>query len=139
MKKKIYKKFFVTKIIASELVSLNCLYLEMHTFHREPMCWWAIPRFCMSIREIFPTQLTWQWSINMVKVLWRRFQKGLGRSSFRSNYLKFNLDFKNAVKNGEKVFSFWSNCIWIGIVKLSLLRTEYLPWASNVLRSSAKI
>ena len=38
MKEKIDKNFFVTKIIASELVSLNCLYLEMDTFHRESMC-----------------------------------------------------------------------------------------------------
>ena len=30
-------------------------------------------------------------------------------------------------------------CIWIGIVKLSLLRREYLSSAANVLTSRAKI
>ena len=38
MQEKIEKNVFVTKIIASELVSLNCLYLEQDTFHRQPMC-----------------------------------------------------------------------------------------------------
>ena len=33
MKQKIEKNFFVSKIIASELVSLNCLYQEQDTFH----------------------------------------------------------------------------------------------------------
>ena len=28
---------------------------------------------------------------------------------------------KKKGKNGEKVFCFWDNCIWIGDVKLSLL------------------
>ena len=35
---KIQKKFFVSEIIASELVSLNCLYEEEDTCHRQPMC-----------------------------------------------------------------------------------------------------
>ena len=50
--------------------------------------------------------------------------QNLWRSSFDSKYLKFNLDFKNAEKNSEKVFSFWDNCIWIGIFKLFLRRTR---------------
>ena len=58
---------------------------------------------------------------------------------FFSKCLKFKLDFKNAAKNWEKVFCFWDNCIWIGIVKLSLLRTGYFSSAANVLRSSPKI
>ena len=33
----IEKKFFVSQIIASVLVSLNCLYEEQDTFHRQPM------------------------------------------------------------------------------------------------------
>ena len=39
----------------------------------------------------------------------------------------------------KKFFCFWDICIWIGIVKLSLLRTGYLSSASNVLTSSPKI
>ena len=52
---------------------------------------------------------------------------------------KFNLDFKNAAQNWEKMFCFWGNCIRIDIVKVSLLRTGYLKSASNVLTSSPKI
>ena len=51
----------------------------------------------------------------------------------------FNLDFERAAKNWEKVFCFWDNCIWIGIVKLSLLRTGYFSSVANVLTSSSKI
>ena len=52
---------------------------------------------------------------------------------------KFQMDSKNAAKSSEKVFCFWENCIWIGIVKLSLLRTGYFSSAANVLTSSPKI
>ena len=47
--------------------------------------------------------------------------------------------FKNAAKNWEIDFSFLDNYIWIGIVKLSLLRTGYFSSAANVLTSSPKI
>ena len=39
----------------------------------------------------------------------------------------------------EKKFFFWDNCIWTGIVKLSLLRTVYISSAANVLATSPKI
>ena len=51
---------------------------------------------------------------------------------------KFNLAFKNGASNWENVFSFWDNCIWIGCLKVSLLRREYLLWAVNVWRNSLK-
>ena len=54
-------------------------------------------------------------------------------------HLKFELNFKKSAQNREKEFSFWDNCIWIGIVKLSLLRTGYFSSAANVLTSSPKI
>ena len=38
MQQKIPKMFFVSEIIASELVSLNILYYELDSFHRQPMC-----------------------------------------------------------------------------------------------------
>ena len=38
MEQKIPKKFFVSEIIGSELVSLNIIYYEQDTFHRQPMC-----------------------------------------------------------------------------------------------------
>ena len=39
----------------------------------------------------------------------------------------------------KSFFSFWENSIWIGCVKLSLLRCEYLSSAVNVLTNSFKI
>ena len=59
--------------------------------------------------------------------------------SSASKYLKYKVDFKNPAENWEKVFCFWYNCIWIGIVKLSLLRTGYFSSAANKLTSSSKI
>ena len=58
---------------------------------------------------------------------------------FFFKYLKFQLDFKNAARNSENVFCWLNNCMLIGIVKLSLLRTGYFSSAANVLRSSPKI
>ena len=42
-------------------------------------------------------------------------------------------------KNGVKAFSFFVNCIWIGCVKLSLLRGETLWPAVNGFTNSPKI
>ena len=61
------------------------------------------------------------------------------RVIFFWKYLKLNLDFKNAVRNSEKNFCFIGNCIWIGIINLSPLRTEYLSSADNVLTWNPKI
>ena len=112
--------------------------------------------------------------MNMIKVLWCRFQQCLGTftmllvgkssktgfldiylttfseyviskiqhlwgSSFWSKCSTFKLDFKNPPKNSKTDFCFCDNCIWIGIVKLSLLTTGYFLWAANVLKSSPKI
>ena len=38
MQEKIEKHFCVSDVIQSELVSLNCLYEEQVTFHRQQMC-----------------------------------------------------------------------------------------------------
>ena len=38
MQQKIEKRIFVSEVIASELVSLNCPYEEQDNFHRQPMC-----------------------------------------------------------------------------------------------------
>ena len=65
--------------------------------------------------------------------------QNLSTSSFFSKYLKVNLDFRNEEKNSEKVFSFSHNCTWIGIVKLSLLRTGYFSLGANVLKRSQNI
>ena len=65
--------------------------------------------------------------------------QNLWTSSFLSKCSKFHLDFKNAVKNWQKVLCFWDNCIWIGIVKLSLLRRGYFSSPANGLTRSPNI
>ena len=40
--------------------------------------------------------------------------------------------------NSDKVSCFWDNSIWIGFVKLSLLRREYLSRAVNALTNTFK-
>ena len=51
----------------------------------------------------------------------------------------FNMDFENARKNWENDFRFQDNCVRSGCVKLSLLRTEYLSSAVNVLTNNYKV
>ena len=65
-------------------------------------------------------------------------QKLWGSSFFRKGS-KIQIDFKNSARSWEQLFRFSDNCIWIGIVKLSLLRTGYFPLVVNVLKSSPKI
>ena len=60
------------------------------------------------------------------------------RVFFFQNIQNFNADFKKAEENFKKFSCFWENCIWIGIVKLSLLRTGYLLLAANVSTSSPR-
>ena len=122
--------------------------------------------------RLFETQLTWQWSMNMLKVLWCWFQErfctftmllvegssetGLfrhlsdrvfGGRNFRNTksmsviiFLKISKIYSRFEKCSKKlrksVFFFWDNCIWIGIVEFSLLRTGYFSSAANVLTSS---
>ena len=77
--------------------------------------------------------LTTIWDSVILKI------QNLWGSSFTLKYLKFKLDLKKAAKNWEKGFCFWDNCVWIIIVKLSLLRTGHSSSAANVLTSSPKI
>ena len=57
MQQKIEQKFFVFKIIASELVTVNCLYSAQDTFHQQKMCWEAVTGHGMSIRETFSNSI----------------------------------------------------------------------------------
>ena len=43
------------------------------------------------------------------------------------------------MKNWEKVFTLWVNEIWVGYIKLRLLRREYLSSTAKVLTNSLKI
>ena len=60
-------------------------------------------------------------------------------SSLFSKCSKFDIEIKNADESWQKCCYFLGNCIWIGSVKLSLLRSEYLSWVANVLRDNPKI
>ena len=124
MQSKIERTFFVSEIIVSELVLLNYLYEE-----RLP-CYSSKGPLKRDFLGIYLTKFS-DWLSLKIQNLWR--------SSFASKNLKFNLHFKNAAESCRKLFSFSDNCIWIGIVKLSLLRTGYTSSAANVLRSSLKI
>ena len=53
MQQKIQKKFFLFETIASELVTLNCLYKEENTCNRHSVCWERLLRFSMSLTETF--------------------------------------------------------------------------------------
>ena len=111
--------------------------------------------------------------MNMMRVLWCRFQQCLGRfttllveqssqtrlfkhlsshvfgvhnfgnkkgmkviSCFHT--FKISDRFRKCNKNREQAFCSWDNCIWIGIVELSLLITGYFSSAGNVLTSSPR-
>ena len=57
---------------------------------------------------------------------------------FRKRWI-ISAKFQKCSEKSENLFCFWDNWMWIGIVKLSLLRTRYFHWAANVLTSSTKI
>ena len=63
----------------------------------------------------------------------------LGYSSFFSKCSKFHANFRNAIKNPQKVFCFWDNRVWTCCAKLCTLQREYLLSAVNVLTNSLKI
>ena len=101
------------------------------------------PDLPYQLEMFFRTQFPCQWPINMIKVLWCRFQQCLGtftillvEASSETGLFRHLSDYVFGVR---KIFSFWDNCIWIGIVKLSLLRTGYFSSVANVLTSSPKI
>ena len=65
--------------------------------------------------------------------------QNLWASWFLSKYSKFHLYFINELKNWQKVLCFSDNSIWIGIVKLYLLKTGHFSSPANVLESRPKI
>ena len=52
--KKFGKYYFLSEIIASEDVAINCLCEEENTCHWQSMCQQTVLRFCISPRETFP-------------------------------------------------------------------------------------
>ena len=49
MQRKIEKKPFISEIIVSELVALNCLYKDYNTCHRRSMCEQTVLTFCLAL------------------------------------------------------------------------------------------
>ena len=119
-------------------------FFQLHWFGSDEWIWlrwsltylnsaWARLPFCLSKdplkRDFLDVYLT-TFSESVISEI-----HNLWGSCFCSKRSKFQLDFKKATKIREKVFSFWDNCIWIGIVKVSLLRTGYFSLTVNVLRN----
>ena len=137
------------------------------------MCWQAIPRLCMSIRETLSNSIDLAGISQYGKGALMQISKGLGTfvmvlfegssetELFRhlSDYVfqlgnfentksmrvifffkisKLSCRFQKCSQKLWKRFSFPDNCIWIGIIKLSLLRTGYPSSPANVLTSSPK-
>ena len=65
--------------------------------------------------------------------------QNLWRSPFFVKMSKITFTFQNFSKKLTKILRFWDNCIWIRIVKFSLLRTGYFSSAANVLTSSLRM
>ena len=97
---------------------------------------WALLPCCLSMGKVKRDF----WDIYMTTFLESVISEieNLWGWSFFPKYLKYKLDFKNVAKNWENHFCFGDNCIGIGIVKLSLLRTGHFSSAANVLTSSPK-
>ena len=98
---------------------------------------WARLSYCLwkhnvkqNFLDIYLTTFS-EFVISKIQNLWE--------SSLFSKCSKFKLDLENRAKNGEKLLCSWDNCIWICIVKLSLLRTGYFSSATYVLTSSPNI
>ena len=98
---------------------------------------WARLPYCLSkhhlkrdFLDIYLTTFS-KFVTSKKKIIWGSY--------FFSKSLKFNLDFKNAANYSEKVFCFWDNCIWLGIVKLSLWRTRWFSSTAIVFTSSPMI
>ena len=50
---KMQKKSFLSEIIASEDVAINCLHWEENTCHRQPICQRTVLRLCVSLTQTF--------------------------------------------------------------------------------------
>ena len=77
-KKKMPKMFFVSEIIASENVAINCLCSEDNTSHRQCMRYQAVLRFYIWFRETFSTWIVFTGIKKYGKVLSFRFQQRFG-------------------------------------------------------------
>ena len=59
--------FFVSEIIATEDVAVNCLYKWVNTCDRQLMSWQTLLKFCISLRETSPNWIVFAVSIKFDK------------------------------------------------------------------------
>ena len=59
--------FFVSEIIATEDVAVNCLYKWVNTCYRQLMSWQTLLKFCISLRETSPNWIVFAVSIKFDK------------------------------------------------------------------------
>ena len=86
------------------------------------------------------------WKRTFETFIWARLSQSeisetykLWASSFLSKCSKVDLNFKTTKEDMEKIFSFLDICIWVGCVKLSLLRREYLTSVVSLLTNSPEL
>ena len=72
----------------------------------------------------------WQFVISEIQKLW-------GLSFFQN--VQYLISISRIPKKLTFFFCFLGNCIWIGCVKLSLLRREFLSFVVNALNNRTKI
>ena len=122
--------FWLSWLVRDHRTTKTCSNTDFNSAWGRLPCWFSKRPLKLEFLDIYLTTFA-ESVISEIQELWG--------SSFLKKYSRFNSDFKNVARNWEKVFSFWYNCIWIGIVKLSLLRTRYFSSPANVLTSSPKI
>ena len=115
-------------------------FFELNYFQSDQEIWWRCCRpECNSIWAHLPFCLSkghlkrYFLDIYLIRFLGDR---NFGNTSAMRVFLflkrsKLNVAFRNAEENSENVFSFWDTSIWIGYVKLSLLRRECSSSAVN--------
>ena len=116
---KSWQKLFFSQIIASELVSLNFLYLDRLLFIGSQCVNKQSQDFACQSERHFAKQFPFQSPINLIKVLWCRFQQRLGtfaimliEASSEAGLFRHLSDYVFGVPNFEKkksmmlIFSF---------------------------------
>ena len=176
MQNKIEKKFFLCEVITSQffivkfsLVRTGYLSSAANVLTGSQCVNKQSQDLARQSENLFPYQLPCQWSINLMKLLWCRFNSIMARLPYclsmgplKRDFLDIYLiTFRESViweiknlwgwyffqdliqtwkmqKKLTKSFFFWDNCISIGIIKFSLLRTGYLSLEAHMVGNSPK-
>ena len=132
------KIFHITK---RDFFQLSCL----HSDHKNMI---KVLSLRLKVLEPVYNVAFWRvvWNGDVLDIYLTTFSRvlNLGNTSaimviFFPKCLKLNIDFKYVKNRWEPICCFWDSCIWIGWVKLSLLRREYLSSAVNMLINSLTV